>query len=157
MERLKLDNGLLLIAFISNIIGLLGITICFGIRYLMDPVNEQAIILIPLALFTLISALMVIRFRKIEFDDQYVYLKNVFNKELDSFPVKNITGVKTMVLGFNTRKASRMRRGRNYRITYLDRNGVEKKARVMATVDSKVVNEFKRATAFLGADGFRPE
>jgi hypothetical protein len=157
MERQKLDNGLLLIAYLSNIFAPFGIMIYFGIKYLSDPLQEENLIFtFILSLFTLFSLLMFVRFRKVEFDDQYVYVKNVFNKEIDSFPVKNIRSVKKMMLSFNG-KHSRKGSGKNYRITYLNNDGAEKKVRVMATIGQNEVNNFIQLTSFLGTDGFNPE
>lgn len=155
MEKRKLDNGLLPVAYLSNILAPVVIIIYFGATYFLNPDNEDnLIILIPLGAFTLISMLMVIGFRKVEFDDQYVYVKNVFNKEIASFPLQNIRSVKKMMLSFG--KGSR-KSGKNYRIRYMDNDGAEKSVRVMATTGTDVVNEFIKLTSFLGADGFHPE
>jgi hypothetical protein len=158
MEKQKLDNGLLLIAYLSNIFAPLGIMIYFGISYLNHPAQDDDLIFAGLIFgFSLVSFLMFFRFRKVEFDDEYVYVKSVFNRELDSFPIRNITGVKKMMFTFNSKNNRRGRSGKNYRITYTDNNGMIKKVRVMATISSNVVGNFQKATAFLGADGFNPE
>jgi hypothetical protein len=156
MERQKFDNGLLLVAYLSNVIAPLGILIYFGISYLQNPENEDNLIMmIPLSVFSLVFLLMFFRFKKVEFDDQYVYVKSLFNKEIDSFPIQNIRSVKKMMLTFGGK--GRRRSGKNYKITYLNYDGAEKKVRVMATTSEDVVNNFIKATSFLGPDGFNPE
>lgn len=156
MEKHKFDNGLLLTAFIVNALGSLGFIVFFVMNYLEHRAPDELIVLIPLSLFMIISLLVFSRFKKVEFDDQLVYIKNIFNTEIDSFPIKNIKSVKKMMLSFGGKGNGRRRSGKNYKITYLNHNGIEKKIRVMATTGSDTVNRFKKATAFLGADGFLP-
>jgi hypothetical protein len=157
MEKVKLDNGLLLIAYLSNILTPLGVMVYFGIKYLMEPSDPDSLfIMLPLGMFTVISLFMFVRFKKVEFDDQYVYVKNVFNSEIDSFPIRNIKNIKQMMFTFKG-KNSRGRSGKNYAITYINNDGGEKKVRVMATIDSVTTGKFKKLTSFLGADGFNPE
>jgi hypothetical protein len=157
MEKRRLDNGLLLIAWLSNILAPLGIMLYFVMTYLRNPVDEQSLIFSGLILlFSCVSFLIFFRFRKVEFDDQYVYVKNVFNTETASFPVKNIRSVKKLMLTFDS-KGRRRKGGKNYKITYLDNDGVEKKVRLMATTATADVNEFIKLTSFLGSDGFLPE
>jgi hypothetical protein len=157
MEKVKFDNGLLLIAYLSNILTPLGIMVYFGIKYLTQPSDPESLfIMIPIGAFTVISLFMFARFKKLEFDDQYVYVKNVLNKEVDSFPIKNIKSVKQMMLSFKG-KNNRGRSGKNYAITYINNDGGEKKVRVMATIDSEITRKFKELTSFLGAEGFNPE
>jgi hypothetical protein len=156
MKRQKLDNGLLLIAYLTNIIGPVSMMAYFGIGYLNNPEGESdLIILIPLSIFSLLFLLLFIGFKKVEFDDQYVYVKNVFNKETDSFPLQNIKSVKKMMLTFGGK--GRGRSGKNYKITYRNNDGVEKRVKVMATIGKDVEDNFKKVTAFLGPDGFNPE
>jgi hypothetical protein len=156
MEKRKLDNGLLLILYLSNILAPLGFGVYFGISYLENPEENDYIFPLLIFAFTFISFLLFFRFRKVEFDEQNVYVKNVFNSEIDSFPIRNIKSVKKMFLTFNS-KGTRGKSGKNYKISYLNNNGIEKKVRVMATIDNDVENDFKRLTSFLGTEGFNPE
>lgn len=156
MEKQKLDNGLLPVAYLTNILAPLGIMIYFSVSYLMNPTGlDDLIVLIPLSVFLLISMLMVIRFRKVEFDGEYVYVKNVLNKEIAAFPVKSIRSVKKMVFSFG--KSNGRKSGKNYKISYLNADGMEKAVRVMATTETTVVENFVKLTSFLGAEGFNPE
>jgi hypothetical protein len=156
MEKVKLDNGMLLIAYLTNMFLPLGAMTYLGIRALLEPdFLENLFIMIPLGVFTLISFIMFGRFKKIEFDDEYVYVKNVFNSEIDNFPIKNIKSVKQMMFTFKG-KNSRGRSGKNYTIQYINNDGIEKKAGFMATIGEEAVSRFKKATSFLGTDGFRP-
>ena len=156
MEKVKLDNGMLLIAYLTNMFVPLGIMAYVGIRALIEPgYIENLFIMIPLGIFTLISLIMFGRFKKVEFDNEYVYVKNVFNSEIDSFPIRNIKNVKKMMFTF--KGSSKRRSGKNYTITYINNDGIEKKARFMASISEEAVGRFKKATSFLGPDGFDPE
>ncbi|MDF2436356.1 MAG: hypothetical protein K0Q95_732 [Bacteroidota bacterium] len=158
MEKRKLDNGLLLIAHITNVAGPLIIMIYFAIGYFMDPVKNEGdlIILIPLAIMVLISVLMFVGFRKVKFDDEYIYVRNVFNKETDTFPIKNLRSVQRAKFSFGGRN-NRSRSGKNYKMIYLSNDGIEKKLKFMATANDDDAAEFKRRTSFLGENGFNPE
>jgi hypothetical protein len=155
MEKLKLDNGLLPLSYLMNILAPFGILVYFSFTYFF--MNEDnLIIIIALGILTMILAILYLPFRKVELDDEYVYIKNVLNKQTDSFPIRNIKKVERMLFTINT-KGSRIRGGKNYKIIYVDNNGINKKVRFMATVESKVVKHFEKATSFLGQDGFIPE
>jgi hypothetical protein len=155
MERQKLDNGLLPLAFITNILIPCGLIIYFAVSYLQNPVDTGYLIpIFPLSIIMIICFFLYFRFKKIEFDDSYVYVKNVFNTEIDSFPIKNIRNVEQMM--FTSGKGSSKRSGKNYKIMYINNDGVEKTARVMATIKKESVEGFQKATAFLGENGFDP-
>jgi uncharacterized protein YxeA len=158
MEKRKLDNGLLLIAHITNVAGPLIIMLYFGVGYLMDPVKNEGdlIILLPLAVMVIVSVLMFVGFRKVKFDDEYIYVRNVFNKETDTFPIKNLRSVQKMTLTFGGRN-TRSRSGKNYKMVYLNNDGIEKKLKFMATANDEDTAEFKRLTSFLAENGFNPE
>jgi hypothetical protein len=155
MQKLKLDNGLLPLSYLMNILAPFGILAYFSFAYFF--MNEDnLIVMIALGILTIILAILYLPFRKVEFDEEYVYIKNVLNKEIDSFPIRKIKKVDRMMFTINT-KGSRLRGGKNYKIIYLDNNGINKKVRFMATVEFKAVSQFKKATSFLGEDGFIPE
>src|ERR1043166_5060098 len=150
MNRYKLDNGILLIAFLSNALVPFGILVWFAVQCFTNPDFEEGyIFLAPLALFVIISSLMISRFKRIEFDEGYVFVKNLFGKETDAFPFRDLRCVKPTRFSFGSGKSKSMKQGKSYWIAYVDSGGIEQKVRFMATVNSETIEKFKALTAFL--------
>jgi hypothetical protein len=132
------------LAWLCNVVFPLTVGMYYGFRDWMNQ-TTGSILLVSCAIgFAGIFALIFFRYRRVDFDKQSMYVKNIFNMATEEIHFSQIEEFEQGWLNFGGDNGSLIT-GRNYKITYQTAEGGLKSLKVMTTSDSSVVTRFERS------------
>jgi hypothetical protein len=143
MEKHKLDNGMLPLAWLCNVVfpGVFGIY--YGIRDLLNDTSSNIMMVSIAVSFAMLFLIIFYPYRRIEFDRHSMYIKNMFNIEVARIDFAEIESFEQGLLNFG-KEDKKIVTGKNYTISYKVADGSLRTVKVMATSDDGVITRFGR-------------
>jgi hypothetical protein len=144
MEKQKLDNGMLPLAWLCNVVFPLTFGVYYAIRDWMNNTSESLLLVSCAISFALIFAVIFFRYRRVEFDKQNMYILNIFNMKVAEIHFSQIEEFEQGLINFGGKNGNAIT-GKNYKISYQTPNGELKSVKVMATADNSIITRFERS------------